>query len=135
MFLQNYGINYVRVWNNLISIRPHLSCYVQIVKRVTHSDGCDQAQSSNYSELPSPERSVEANESIISLLLKLHSHLSGNPDSFNPEEPETERDSRIGDGPFFVGKVLYRIVELDSFCRCVCSCIFLLVFWKAQEAF
>lgn len=33
--LQNYGINYVQVWKNLTSIRPHLLCYVQIVKRVT----------------------------------------------------------------------------------------------------
>lgn len=78
---------------------------------------CLQSSSDFSLELPSPERSVEANESIISLLLKLHSHLSGTPDSFNPEEPEVNRDSRIGDGPFFISKVLRRIMELDSFCR------------------
>lgn len=68
-------------------------------------------------ELPSPDKTVEANESIISLLLKLHSHLSGIPDSFNPDEPEQNPESRIGDGPFFVGKVLHRIMALDTLCR------------------
>jgi len=72
----------------------------------------------------SPE-TVEVNESIISLLLKLHSHLSGNPDSYNPEEPSSSSnadqsvDSRIGDGPYFVAKLLQRISSLDSLCRYV----------------
>ncbi|XP_054287000.1 E3 ubiquitin-protein ligase Ubr3-like isoform X1 [Macrosteles quadrilineatus] len=87
---------------------------VQLSKR-SHSDRSKQPDFSV--ELPSPERSIEANESIISLLLKLHSHLSGAPDSFNPDELEVDRDSRIGDGAFFVGKVLRRIMEIDSFCR------------------
>ncbi|XP_069676263.1 E3 ubiquitin-protein ligase Ubr3 isoform X3 [Periplaneta americana] len=77
----------------------------------------------------SPE-CVEVNESIISLLLKLHSHLSGNPDSYNPDETNNtsssgnsstssneSADSRIGDGPFFVAKLLRRIAALDSHCR------------------
>ncbi|RZF33108.1 hypothetical protein LSTR_LSTR013279 [Laodelphax striatellus] len=64
-----------------------------------------------------PERTVKANESIISLLLKLHSHLSGIPDSFNPDETDPDPDSRIGDGPVFVGKLLRRIMALDSLCR------------------
>ncbi|XP_075237272.1 ubr3 ubiquitin ligase isoform X2 [Lycorma delicatula] len=69
-------------------------------------------------ELPSPpEKVVEANESIISLLLKLHSNLSGIPDSFNPDEVDTEPESRIGDGPIFVGKILRKIMTLDSLCR------------------
>lgn len=72
---------------------------------------------------------VEVNESIISLLLKLHSHLSGNPDSYNPDEPSSSSnfdpsvDSRIGDGPYFVAKLLQRISSLDSLCRCVCVCV------------
>ncbi|KAJ9584382.1 hypothetical protein L9F63_021276, partial [Diploptera punctata] len=66
----------------------------------------------------SPE-TVEVNESIISLLLRLHSHLSGTPDSYNPEEScgSEGLDSRIGDGPFFVAKLLARIAALDSLCR------------------
>lgn len=76
-----------------------------------------QGQGQLSVELPSPEKTVEANESIISLLLKLHSHLSGIPDSFNPDEPEVNPDSRIGDGPFFVSKVLHRIMALDTLCR------------------
>lgn len=65
-------------------------------------------------------------ESIISLLLKLHSQLSGVPDSWNPEEPPVSTsepsssttlpsaESRIGDGPFFIGNVLRRISNLDE---------------------
>lgn len=62
---------------------------------------------------------LEVNESIISLLLKLHSHLAGAPDSFNPDEAESAEaaESRIGDGPFFLSKLLHRIAALDAFCR------------------
>ncbi|XP_049861948.1 E3 ubiquitin-protein ligase Ubr3 isoform X1 [Schistocerca gregaria] len=62
---------------------------------------------------------VSVNESIISLLLKLHSQLSGTPDSFNPDEVETPEmaKSRIGDGPVFIGKLLRRIAALDTLCR------------------
>ncbi|KAK7870457.1 hypothetical protein R5R35_000735 [Gryllus longicercus] len=77
---------------------------------------------------------LEVNESIISLLLKLHSHLAGTPDSFNPDEPEAAAaatatatataeaaaeaaESRVGDGPFFLGKLLHRVAALDAFCR------------------
>ncbi|XP_068083669.1 E3 ubiquitin-protein ligase Ubr3 isoform X2 [Anabrus simplex] len=61
--------------------------------------------------------SIEVNESIISLLLKLHSHLAGVPDSFNPDEVDTSQNDRIGDGPFFVRNLLHRIAALDSLCR------------------
>lgn len=68
-------------------------------------------------ELPSPETTIEANESIISLLLKLHSHLAGMPDSFNPDSPVPDPKCRIGDGPYFVGNVLHRIMALDALAR------------------
>lgn len=59
------------------------------------------------------------NESIISLLLKLHAQLSGSPDSYvmGRQAAEGMLDSRIGDGPFFVAKVLDRIALLDERCR------------------
>ncbi|XP_014216341.1 E3 ubiquitin-protein ligase Ubr3 [Copidosoma floridanum] len=78
---------------------------------------------------------VRVNESIISLLLKLHSQLSGAPDSYTPPEaflaseaeagsssmdtssPEAASESRIGDGPFFIGQLLNRIASLDPMCR------------------
>ena len=72
---------------------------------------------------------VTINESIISLLLKLHSKLSGRPDSYLPlnerraqpnllgtTSPEYIR-SRIGDGCFFIEKVLDKICSLDSACE------------------
>ncbi|XP_071446964.1 E3 ubiquitin-protein ligase Ubr3 isoform X2 [Hetaerina americana] len=71
--------------------------------------------SHNYNSSPSV---VVVNESIVSLLLKLHSHLSGVPDSYDPEGAQSRASevSRIGDGPFFVGRLLDRICALDSLC-------------------
>jgi len=110
------------------------------------------------------EIDVPVNESIISLLLRLHSKLSSSPDSYLPYwetsaaqniiaeaesgkqnglDPATfHRDgyttsysplfytqlynvmteqglheSRIGDGPFFIGNVLDRLCRLDTSCR------------------
>lgn len=62
---------------------------------------------------------MHVNESIISLLLKLHAQLSGVPDSYvlGQQTSEGLLDSRIGDGPFFVAKVLDRIAGLDERCR------------------
>ncbi|KAJ6638423.1 E3 ubiquitin-protein ligase Ubr3, partial [Pseudolycoriella hygida] len=88
--------------------------------------------------------SIVFEESIISLLLKLHSQLSGSLDSFSlnenvsdvedmvidsepgPSNREyfnqnqsnfaTVTDSRIGDGPFFIGKLLHKIANLDDLC-------------------
>lgn len=88
--------------------------------------------------------SIVIEESIISLLLKLHSQLSGTLDSFslnesinddedmvidaepgpsnrehvNQSQPTfaTVSDSRIGDGPFFIGNLLHKIANLDEMC-------------------
>lgn len=92
--------------------------------------------------------SIVFDESIISLLLKLHSQLSGTLDSFSLDEdlmdldaeagPSTSSaatssqiydeqaamsfttlppsDSRIGDGPFFIGNLLRKIATLDQSC-------------------
>lgn len=70
---------------------------------------------------------VKVSESIISLLLKLHSQLSGAPDSYDPESmteneasssnTETPRESRIGDGPFFISQLLKKIGNLDPTCK------------------
>lgn len=78
--------------------------------------------------------SIVFNESIISLLLKLHSQLSGSLDSFSLDEesvnladleagPSTRQtftpnliETRIGDGPFFIGNLLRKIAKLDEAC-------------------
>lgn len=80
-------------------------------------------------------QTVKVGESIISLLLKLHSQLSGVPDSYNPEQSAISdneagssscnafasqsslSDSRIGDGPFFISQLLRKIADLDPMCR------------------
>ncbi|KAI8436454.1 hypothetical protein MSG28_010027 [Choristoneura fumiferana] len=60
--------------------------------------------------------SIPVNESIISLLLKLHSQLSGRLDSFSLDEPEPQSDEPIGDGPHFIGQVLRKLARLDARC-------------------
>lgn len=87
-------------------------------------------------------QSVKVGESIISLLLKLHSQLSGVPDSYNPEQTTISdneassssssstsdsssssftsllpNESRIGDGPFFISQLLRKISDLDPMCK------------------
>ncbi|XP_072747592.1 E3 ubiquitin-protein ligase Ubr3 isoform X3 [Anoplolepis gracilipes] len=86
-------------------------------------------------------QTVKVGESIISLLLKLHSQLSSVPDSYNPEQSiisdneagsssssssssnssfvssSSSSDSRIGDGPFFISQLLRKIADLDPMCK------------------
>lgn len=82
---------------------------------------------------------VVIDESIIALLLKLHSQLSGTLDSFSLEDDNDDTDSivddditsseatnsshlpnstelRVGDGPFFIGNLLRKIAKADSAC-------------------
>jgi hypothetical protein len=62
-------------------------------------------------------------ESIVSLMLQLHSKYSGKPDSYLPPAsrqgisvtPEYT-ESRVGDACFFIEKVLDLIVALDEAC-------------------
>ncbi|CAB3261049.1 unnamed protein product [Arctia plantaginis] len=76
-----------------------------------------QPSTSNQLQLHTQsEESVPVNESIISLLLKLHSQLSGRLDSFSLDEPAPETQEPIGDGPFFIGRVLRKLAALDSRC-------------------
>ncbi|XP_066151735.1 E3 ubiquitin-protein ligase Ubr3 [Euwallacea fornicatus] len=71
---------------------------------------------------PEDQPSVEINESIVSLLLNLHSQLSGIPDSFDPDDDEVDYfvagDDKVpcGDGPFYVGKLLKKIAMSDTGC-------------------
>ena len=78
---------------------------------------------------PTQRSVVSINESIISMLVKLHSKLSGKPDSYSPlterkKDPklaatctERYRECRIGDGCFFIEKVLDKICDLDVACE------------------
>nr|XP_033321626.1 E3 ubiquitin-protein ligase Ubr3 isoform X1 [Megalopta genalis] len=74
-------------------------------------------------------KAVKIGESIISLLLKLHSQLSGVPDSYSLEQctmsdneassssATSPKESRIGDGPFFISQLLNKIANLDPMCK------------------
>lgn len=88
---------------------------------------------------PSPD-TIQIDESIISLLLKLHSQLSGTLDSFSLDDNEEDEgmagddcsstssepsnsslfpnsnEPRIGDGPFFIGNLLRKIARTDETC-------------------
>lgn len=77
-----------------------------------------------------PQTMLRLGESVISLLLKLHSQLSGVPDSYYSDSHETndaeamsgcstddEKESRIGDGPYFISQLLKKIENLDPMCK------------------
>lgn len=88
-----------------------LSCNLRTVIRIIRY--------SSTSATPSrSNRNIEINESMISLLLKCHSKLSGFDDSFSTQAVDANSlDCRIGNGASFVGKVLTRIFLLDVKCR------------------
>ncbi|XP_017880886.1 E3 ubiquitin-protein ligase Ubr3 isoform X2 [Ceratina calcarata] len=101
--------------------------------RVTSTEIVPSTSSSHKNfkrrETQNGSQAVKVDESIITLLLKLHSKLSGVPDSYNPEQDgmsDTEAssssttepsESRIGDGPFFVAQLLNKIANLDPTCK------------------
>uniref|UniRef100_A0A6P7GK94 E3 ubiquitin-protein ligase n=1 Tax=Diabrotica virgifera virgifera TaxID=50390 RepID=A0A6P7GK94_DIAVI len=66
---------------------------------------------------------VKVNESLISLLLRLHSQLSGVPDSYNPDDEEgssssvDSADISVGDGIFYIARLLKKISSLDENCK------------------
>lgn len=79
---------------------------------------------------------VKVGENLISLLLKLHSNLSGVPDSFVLEDELAKgfnADARIGDGPFFIGKLLKRLALADDNCRHGISGYFLLSLCRFEK--
>jgi hypothetical protein len=62
-----------------------------------------------------PRSLVLINESFVSLLLKLHSKLSGKPDSYQPKlDVDLNNLNRIGDGAHFVGQCLDTFCALNS---------------------
>lgn len=82
------------------------------------------SQGSRKPRTSTPLRDVKVNESLISLLLRLHSQLSGVPDSYNPEDEEESsstsidaEESSIGDGIFYIARLLRRIASLDESCK------------------
>ena len=85
---------------------------------VTESNTCrlrNRGVTANISE-KTKKIELEVNESMLTLLLKLHDKLSGKQHSYVPEtirgvSSDHEMESRIGDGVFFVGKLL------DKICR------------------
>ncbi|XP_069359695.1 uncharacterized protein Ubr3 isoform X1 [Maniola hyperantus] len=62
------------------------------------------------------DENIPVNESIISLLLKLHSQMSGRLDSFALEEPAPTSEEPIGDGPHFIGGLLHKLSAQDARC-------------------
>ena len=112
-------IHYPRIALNTRIIVPHHFPCMETVCCFWWSCVCYLFQPNTSRD---PE-TVQVNESIISLLLKLHSQLTGTQNSYRPDHPSnnsfTDRssDSRIGDGPFFVAKLLWRISALDTLCR------------------
>lgn len=70
--------------------------------------GTDKAQYTN----------VPINESIISLLFKLHAKLSGKEEQYIPLSRSNRSigDAPIGDGPYFIGRVLDKLSQQSTTC-------------------
>lgn len=106
-----------RIWNKNVNVTNTTGTEVllsrNVVDRYHHSRRRHNVDNNTYHP-----PTTKINESIISLLLKLHSQLSGNPDSYNPDELESRAaQDMIGDGPFYIAKLLDKIYQLDHACR------------------
>lgn len=125
-----YGVN--NEIDLLQVIFPRLDASgVTTTEIVPSTSNCNQPISCRDSQSgPVYLMGAKIGESIISLLLKLHSQLSGVSDSYNPDQqPSTSEseagtsssqsssESRIGDGPFFIGQLLKKISNLDPTCK------------------
>lgn len=80
------------------------------------SIGIDSSSSDTSPQAPSDSH-MDVNESIISLLLRFHSSLTGLPDSFDPKDNSRNLEDCVGDGTWFVARLLHRIYRLDDPCR------------------
>lgn len=82
-------------------------------------------------ETPPKRKSVpmKVEENMLSLLIKLHAKLAGKKNSYVPESirgktSEASHTSRIGDGVFFVGKLLDNICRKSKDCASVVERIY-----------
>ena len=83
---------------------------VRTVIRKVEYTSCSSSQTNT--------RMIEANESIISLLVKCHSKLGGRDAVVIAENGNVSAlQNRIGDGAAFVEKTLLRIAFLGDMCR------------------
>ena len=93
------------------------------------SPGMSTIQYEEEAESESRRERLCVRESIVSLLLRLHSSFNGHSDSYRlpdcsnqesdnaselrPTVTATEEDGRIGNGPFWIGKVLDKLSRID----------------------
>ena len=107
-----------------------MSSKLKLSASKSNGDGDSNAESSNLkcgsgTDIPKCQSTIVVKESIISLLMKLHSKLSGKKDSSyipismrksSERLPEGEEPERIGDGPFYIGLLLDRLTAQDPMC-------------------
>lgn len=110
-----------------LNVPPHVINFFSVNPALTQ-DGASFSSTSRFagSQSTRPKNRGKVtllNESIITLLLKLHSKYSGKPDSYvalgkrsGPSVTKEYRESRVGDACFFIEKVLDRIHEMDEAC-------------------
>ncbi|KAF8771573.1 E3 ubiquitin-protein ligase Ubr3 like protein [Argiope bruennichi] len=120
----SYNMALIPTSEGLTTVRPKCMKLKQVPGRhrmLLSDKGLPLAIGSSESESCSGEqkyhsfsnkRTINVHESILSLLLQLHSKLSEKPDSYKPKENMSfqELNSRIGDGVLFVERLLNQIV-------------------------
>ncbi|GBM46721.1 E3 ubiquitin-protein ligase Ubr3 [Araneus ventricosus] len=120
----SYNMALIPTSEGLTTVRPKCMKLKQVPGRhrmLLSDKGLPLAIGSSESESCSGEqryhsfsnkRTINVHESILSLLLQLHSKLSEKPDSYKPKENMSfeELNSRIGDGVLFVERLLNQVV-------------------------
>ena len=98
-------------------------------RRVSESPAVrSQGVSVNFDSIKT-SKAVPINESIISLLVKLHAKLSGKVNSYTPESlracssQSVDTDCRIGDGPYFISNLLDKICRRSPECADIVNSI------------
>lgn len=111
-------------------LKKSLSSKLKLSGSKSNGDGDSNAESSNVkcssgADIPKCQSTIVVKESIISLLMKLHSKLSGKKESSyiplsmrksSERLPDEEEPERIGDGPYYIGLLLDRLTAQDPMC-------------------
>lgn len=116
-----------QIQGNNMDVVPSISANTNFRRRMRNLESQDSTDA------------IKIDDSILSLLLKLHSQLSGTLDSFSLEDDDMESmtnsdeeaeatnsssshhypnssEPRIGDGPYFIGNLLRKIARTDEKC-------------------
>jgi E3 ubiquitin-protein ligase UBR3 len=99
-------------------------------RRVSDSPSVrSQGVSVNFDSIKT-NKAIPVNESMMTLLIKLHARLSGKVNSYVPESQRvgcsatTDHDCCVGDGPYYISRLLDKACRLSPECAQVVENIY-----------